>query len=96
MEEPENYSLLHWSAFYSASECTEVVCFSESTLAHRLKTLHLCSLHPRACNLKVLLEYGASLDNLDEDKNTPLHVAAAAGHAKMAEVNLRRDLRRLL
>ena len=90
------YALLHWSAFYNASECTEVVCFSESTLDYRVKTLHLCPLNPRACNLKVLLEYGVSVDKLEKYGDTPLHVAADAGHAKVAEVNLRRDLRRLL
>ena len=63
------------------------MCFSESAPDYRLQTLRFCPSNPRVRTLKVLLEYGASLDKLDRNQNTPLHVAAQNGREKVAKVN---------
>ena len=40
------FALLHWSAYYNASESTEVVCVFEFTLDRRVWTPHFCPLIP--------------------------------------------------
>ena len=70
-------------------------CASVSTLDHRVSGLRLCSLNSCAYNLKVLLEHGANVDEVNNDEETPLHLVAENGHTEVAKVNLQCDLRRL-
>lgn len=42
--------------------------------------LHICALHGHTEVAKLLLEYGANLDVLDEDERTPFTAAAQFGH----------------
>ena len=92
----DRLALLHWSAVYNASESTEVALSSESTLDYRVYMIPFCLLNPCAHTLKVLLEYNATVDKLNSIKETPLHLAAGKGHAKVAKVNIQNKLHRLL
>ena len=85
----EIIGLLQWSAYYNASECTEVICFSETiALDYGYKMFRMCLLNLFIRILKVLLEYGASVDKNFYYGTTPLHMAAEYGHTEVAKVNL--------
>ena len=58
--------------------------------------LRLCPSNFSVHALKVLLEYEAFVDAVNEDGWTPLHLAAGKGHAKVAKVNLQSDFDRVL
>jgi len=48
--------------------------------------LHIAAEERHVEILEVLVEAGAPLDDVDEDGQTPLHVAVASGHVEAAEV----------
>lgn len=48
--------------------------------------LHIAAEERHVEILEVLVEAGAPLDEVDEDGQTPLHVAVASGHVEAAEV----------